>query len=344
VKIKSITLKNFQAHKEAVIVLSPGVTTIVGATDKGKSAILRAVRWVALNDIPGNEFIREGAKKTEVTLEIVAGKQSFTVVRTKAKEGPGNTYTIGEKEFKAVGQGVPSDISNLLQLNEINFQAQLDSPFWFCETGGGISRKLNSVIDLSVIDTALEKAGAGVRQATERRSICEARLRETAEQLEEAKTQQTRIEDFSRLKQLKQETERVNNTHQILVVLVSKISALDPAPLLARATDARRLLASVLSVRALQRDTDLLEFLCESTHKETLAAVPFGRHFKLIEQKHKEWTETLLTHDTLKTLVDDVKEMQDDRDTFEAKQDRAESKYHNLTKGKQCPLCQNLIR
>ena len=76
--LKSIKLINFQTHQEVKLDLSPTITTIKGPTDSGKSSVLRALRWVCLNDIPGDEFIREGATCARVILR--AGDSEVTRV------------------------------------------------------------------------------------------------------------------------------------------------------------------------------------------------------------------------------------------------------------------------
>ena len=144
-QLASIQLVDFQAHKRLAIDFAPGITTIIGPTDRGKTAILRALGWVAQNNMAGEEFIREGAKETRVELVVLDGKKLRTIVRTKGKA---NTYSLDGKEFVSFGQGVPRDVAQLLQLNEINFQGQHDAPFWFAETAGEVSRKLKRLLTL----------------------------------------------------------------------------------------------------------------------------------------------------------------------------------------------------
>ncbi len=70
-RLVSLQLVNFQVHTGLIIDFSPGITTIVGPTDHGKSSILRALRWVCLNDLSGEQFIREGRKSCAVCLFVV---------------------------------------------------------------------------------------------------------------------------------------------------------------------------------------------------------------------------------------------------------------------------------
>lgn len=168
--INSITLHNFQVHEELTIQLDPHVTTIVGPTDAGKSAVLRALRWAALNTPTGESFVRHGSKCAKVVLR--AGKHKVVRVR-----GSGvNTYRLDHKVYEAFKGGVPDDVANLLKLTPINFQRQHDGPYWFGETAGMVSRQLNQIVDLGIIDTTLANLASSLRKAYIEVSVVEERL------------------------------------------------------------------------------------------------------------------------------------------------------------------------
>jgi len=149
--IKKILIKNFQTHERRRIDLSPTITTIVGKSDVGKSAIYRAIRWIATGLPKGNDFIRWGEKNASVALEVDGHK----VIR---KKGISNLYKLDGEEYKALRTDVPEEVKSILNLDTINFQSQHDAPFWFSETAGEISRQLNAIVNLSLIDTSIKKA------------------------------------------------------------------------------------------------------------------------------------------------------------------------------------------
>src|SRR6185503_10180498 len=112
-KLESLKLENFQCHGSTTISFSPTITTIKGPSDVGKSSILRALGWICLNNIPGEEFIKEGEKETGVTLDISTGKgEDWKIVRIRGKHT--NTYELDGEEFKAFGTSVPQPIADLL--------------------------------------------------------------------------------------------------------------------------------------------------------------------------------------------------------------------------------------
>ena len=52
-KILKVEIKDFQSHKNTNIEFSEGFNCIIGRSDSGKSAILRALRLVICNDLRG---------------------------------------------------------------------------------------------------------------------------------------------------------------------------------------------------------------------------------------------------------------------------------------------------
>lgn len=157
--IKTIRLRNFQAHKDEIIECGP-ITSIVGRSDVGKSAVIRAIRWVCLNQPNGSSFIRHGEGECSVSIVVDSGNSH--VVRARDR-GSDNTYVLDGVEFRSFGLGVPDDVVSVLKVSDINFQMQHDAPFWFSLSPAEVSRRLNSVIDLEVIDSSLANSAALVR-------------------------------------------------------------------------------------------------------------------------------------------------------------------------------------
>src|SRR5689334_12410955 len=109
-QVRKLSLSNFQAHEWLEIEFSPTITSIQGESDRGKSAVLRALRWVCLNDFAGAEFIRRGASEAEVSL------RSGKLVITRKRGTKENTYSLDAHQFKAFGNGVPEPIAQQLKL------------------------------------------------------------------------------------------------------------------------------------------------------------------------------------------------------------------------------------
>jgi hypothetical protein len=158
--LETLLVRNFQAHKHLAIDLDPGVTTIIGPSDRGKSAVVRSLIWLMTNRPGGDAFIRDGEPEAAVSLTI----DGRTITRRRGAAV--NQYSLDNKQFEAFGTEVPPEIAQLLQTNPINYQGQHDAPFWFADTAGQVSRSLNSIVDLRVMDEVLGYLAGQVRTAT----------------------------------------------------------------------------------------------------------------------------------------------------------------------------------
>jgi exonuclease SbcC len=176
--LKRLRIKNFQKHGKVDISFDPYVTCIVGDSDAGKSSLLRALQWVVLNKPNGTDFIRNGESTCSVRLEVDDSK----VTRTRGKQ---NKYRLEDKEYKAFGNEVPKDIQALFQLGAINFQDQHDSPFWLNDSPAQVSRNLNEIVDLGIIDTALGNAAQITRTSKTLMKVNDNRLQEALQLTED---------------------------------------------------------------------------------------------------------------------------------------------------------------
>lgn len=169
--IERLILENFQPHERVAVDLDPLVTTLVGPSDVGKSAVLRGLRWLCLNQPAGAGFVRSGAKLATVSARV-DGKW---VVRERGEDR--NVYEFdGDTYHSLRAVPVPEAIQKHLNIGPVNFQGQIDPPFWLLETAGQVSRNLNELVNLEEIDQVLAVAASDVRQARTEVELTEARL------------------------------------------------------------------------------------------------------------------------------------------------------------------------
>lgn len=176
--IDRLQIKDFQRHEKLQIKLDSSIVAIVGPSDTGKSTIIRAIRWLALNKPRGNSFIRVGQKSASVKMRV-DGK---TIER--ARDGRENIYKVAGKELKAFGNDVPPDVSQLLRLSDVNFQMQHEPMFWFSLTAGEVAKELNGIVDLSIIDETISDLNSQRRKVSAELGVVDDRLGAASEKLE----------------------------------------------------------------------------------------------------------------------------------------------------------------
>ena len=157
--IKSIHITNFQSHKDTQLEFHPGVNVILGASDSGKTAIIRALRWLTFNRPQGDSFRSHwgGVCSIEATFD------NHVITRKKDK---GDEYILDEESYKAFRTEVPEEIIKALNINDINLQMQLDAPFLLSESAGTVAQHFNKVARLDKIDTGLQNVQSEIRSLT----------------------------------------------------------------------------------------------------------------------------------------------------------------------------------
>lgn len=162
-----LLIQNFQAHSKLRVTFSKTVTCIVGPSDVGKSAIIRALRWVCHNMPTGDAFIQHGTKGASVQL-IVDGRK---LARRRSANGTTNTYSLDNQTFKAFGRDVPEPVAQLVNMSDLCWQDQHAGPYWFSETAGEISRQLNAIVNLDIIDRTIANTTKAVHRARTRLEV-----------------------------------------------------------------------------------------------------------------------------------------------------------------------------
>lgn len=180
--IDKLTLKNFQAHKQSELKLGPGVNAIIGESDEGKTSIIRALYWTAQNKPSGGDFISDFSKRGECSSTIEIDGQEVTRFKNKTK----NEYRINDQAFKALGKsGVPDEVKTALNLDDLNFQNQMDSPFLLSSSAGEVARYLNDIVNLNVIDDSLKRINSRTNTAARDIESVESEINNNADELVE---------------------------------------------------------------------------------------------------------------------------------------------------------------
>jgi len=157
--INQIQIKNFQSHKDTILTFSPGVNVITGSSDHGKSAIIKALRWLIWNKPSGDDFRSHWGGDTEVTAKLEDG-----VVVSRIKKGSENLYKVDNLSFTAFGASVPEEVEKILNLTDINLQQQLNLPFLLTETPGNVAKHFNRVAKIDKINKTEKKINSEISQ------------------------------------------------------------------------------------------------------------------------------------------------------------------------------------
>jgi len=312
--IKRLKLRNFQSHRETELEFNPGLNIIVGPSDQGKSAIIRALRWLVFNEPRGTGFIRVGETRCQVRVEMSNG---IAVERIRDEGARINRYILeipGEEAmvFERFNKDVPLEVRKALGIQkqvidrdksvEINLASQLEAPFLLEESGTTRSKILGRMANLHIIDAAqrdtirdANQAGQEINRLEGDIAALDLQLQEYADLGEEENRLQSLETLLQRLTELDLKVKQLEEAKQLLEqnrrqmeevrVALGQLEQIEEA--YESQTVAGRLLQELQEIRGLQEQRNqTLEELkaCNQTIDST----------KGLEQT-EEWLETIKT-------------------------------------------------
>ena len=191
--LKELSIKNFQSHKNTNIEFVNGVNVIVGSSDQGKSAVLRAVLWAVNNRPLGTDDIvshwardTKGKISDEMAVKIITDRG--WVIRGRTPDT--NRYLLRDDKnktdqtFNAVNKDVPEDIQKFFGLSDVNIQSQHDAPFLLSASASDVAKYFNKIVRLDVIDTVLGNAESARRDTNKKIKETENEKKNLEKQLE----------------------------------------------------------------------------------------------------------------------------------------------------------------
>lgn len=165
--IKSLEIKNIQSHKNSRLEFSPGINALVGTSNNGKSAVLRALNWAVNNRPLGVEVLlsnwaydKNGKQNDEMSVTVE--KDNGVLIRRKTKTE--NEYVIDGEKLEAIKTDVPEKVKRFFALSETNMQKQQDAPFLLSLSSGKIAEYFNRIVRLDIIDRVLSNAESSRRK------------------------------------------------------------------------------------------------------------------------------------------------------------------------------------
>jgi exonuclease SbcC len=190
-KLKSVTVKNFQAHTDSTFDLENGLNLIVGTSDSGKSALARAINFVLYN-ISESDFVREKEKFFEVEIVFADGA---IIKRTKGKDINSVSYKYPTDfdftTFKAFGNSYPDVVLDFLDrpimskaLGAVSYSDQSNKNFLIEQPASAQPKILSTVIGTDDIQKAADNCSSKVRSFNDQVKTSESVIKNLEEKIE----------------------------------------------------------------------------------------------------------------------------------------------------------------
>lgn len=164
--LEQVQIRDYQSIDDLTLDLGPW-TVLVGSSNSGKSAVLRALRDLFQNaDSPS--VVRVGLKQFEVVAHL-SGSTSVRLVRGKSQ----STYALNnggpeDEVYAKSGRSVPAPVSEALRIPADgvweHFAAQLDPPYLLALPSSQIATLLSEL-------TESDRIGRAVGEINRRKSV-----------------------------------------------------------------------------------------------------------------------------------------------------------------------------
>lgn len=164
--IKKIVLRNFQSHSFTTIELSPKINVFLGKGNRGKSAIIRALKWVFFNEPQGSSFIKKGETYASCAITL---DNDYTIIRERGDKI--NRYVLITPDNKRVeysnfGREIPQDIKKILKIEALpienglklspQIKDQMEAVYLLNETPSTLHSTLLTISGGQTIDDAIK--------------------------------------------------------------------------------------------------------------------------------------------------------------------------------------------
>jgi exonuclease SbcC len=196
--LSRLILHNFQSHKSTSIELAPPgqLTVIVGPSDNGKTAIIRALKLLAYNSPQGMDYIRVGENECTVHAVMADGNK---VTRQRTRGGVNRYILESEGQHKQIFEGfgttVPLEVQQVLGMTPIsigdmefhlNLSEQLDGPF----LGNSVpvtakAKVLGKLSGVEEVDYANKTLGTDLYREKREKEATENQIKHLTKQIEE---------------------------------------------------------------------------------------------------------------------------------------------------------------
>jgi len=216
---KKIHIKNFQSHKNSVVEFTLGLNVLIGPTNAGKSAVLRALQKLIRDYPAGKDFINEDADSASIELTFERDNKEYKI--TRSITATKNLYYLSvenqEQEFGGFGREIPQEIQNALEMFlielentdeiDLHFLDQHDPLFMISKGSAGVRSKiLGRVGGLHILDKGIVQVNKDTRQENSNLKI----------KVEEKEKIQNELNDFPNITIMEQIVEKLFNEYRKL--------------------------------------------------------------------------------------------------------------------------------
>lgn len=284
-KICKVIIDNFQSHAHTEVEFGD-FSAIIGPTDNGKSAIIRAISWCLYNDRMGDSFVRHG--ETHCSVRIIFSDNTEIVRARGYKE---NYYELidGDKtlHIESFGSGAVEEVINFHNMHPVklfgdkkiplNLCKQLEPPFFLTESAPVKAAIIGKLGGVDVVDTALKSINSQIRETKIEVKLLKNELKETKKELKE----------LPNLSQVERAITFIEERSNTIKSIFSKISSIESIyeNLNKKIIQHNELYKKICCEEDIENSIKILDLLEDEVRKSNKIKDKINVFFKLTEEK-----------------------------------------------------------
>lgn len=330
--ITDVEITNFQSLRNVHVRFINGTNALIGVTNSGKTAIIRAIIWCLINRPQGDYFITVDEKEAMVRVSLSNGKQI-----ERRKSASANIYRLFDKgelvnEFTGFGRNVPDEIIEAHGIRPLagdtyfQFGTQLESAFMLSLAPSKRAAVLGNMDELYRIDTAL----AGINKEISDKEKYRKEMQRTKKEIKRSvdqltiKTEKAQSQ-IEALKALKKGLEQKYNMHSYVAGHVDRLKEI--SSLLQNLDSELERSDRILGhwPEGIEDRIQKAQFIIQQVNRlkeiqETLQSIKFTKDERLqeleqlrdiVEEKVKKYLFVQQSFESLKANTDRIKQIKD---------------------------------
>jgi DNA repair protein SbcC/Rad50 len=353
--IKSLKIQNFESWENAEINFHPGINILVGESDKGKSGIIRALKLAFQNRPQGfnyrSDFLEDKKAMTSVETVLINENSTDTVIRQRNLSGT-NEYLLNGKPLVALRTDVPTEISEVTKMSEINIQGQhpTEQYFLLSERPGYVAKEFNKVSNLEIMDDAISEINSQVRTAKAEEKVIQKEIDTKKQLIKENEWLPKALKFTEKLEGLESNIQDKEEELDEIISLVQKIKSTEQK--LKQYKDVSNALKMVKKISDL--NSEILE--TENKKKKLIRIVSDSQNlvfklkamhnidealnaFKTLENQPREIQEEEDLYIELVSIAKSIQRNEEKEKEINTEIEKYEKVFHHKLKTEECPTC-----
>lgn len=225
--LKSLSIQGFQSWRKVYLNFHTGMNVIIGDSQTGKSALMKAIDWVLRNRPMSSNILNLDVATPRSTVLINTYDDEKVRLTKSFKATNTAVYSINNQPLRKFKTSVPAEVPKVLKLTDVNIQRQGDQPFLITSSSGAISKEINKITNIEQSDKWVKSLTSQIDQSTSKIKFATQDIDILKDVVKKYKGLEDLEEGINRLTEIEDEIEELETKVDEIEECVSEVKILD---------------------------------------------------------------------------------------------------------------------